>query len=599
MSPSWPEGLPRSLAYPEVTVGQLCSAAARLYGERAAVVDGDETLSFTQLHEQACSFAHALRADGVGKGDVVVLHLSNSLWFLVAYYGSLLSGATVSMANPLQPVGALRAQLTDTGAVVAVTQQNHAHVLLEARTGSALKTVVLMPATTCSPADGSAPVAGTAVVGFAAFTANRPTVPPPVTVTGDDVAHLAYTGGTTGIAKGVRVLHRNVVANVTQMTAWRAAHLPVSDGAGTVTLSPMAGTDDPGLRPGDATTIVVSPLFHAHALINMSFMLLCGTTLVLAGRFSPEALVEDLERYRATYVTGSPTMWHALLDVAGIDQRDLSSVRVISSGAAPIDPVTLDALQRAFPSAVVAEGYGLTEATCLVSANPVLRGHRGKPGSIGLPLFDTRVEIHATEEPAAALGPHEVGELWVKGPQVTAGYLTNPQAIAEQFVDWWLRTGDLGYRDEDGYLFLVGRAKDMLIYKGYNVYPRELEDLITGYPGVGAAAVVGRHDPRVGQEPVAFVVPEPGAVVDPQGVLSYVAENVVPYKKIRAVHLVAELPTSAAGKILKNELTQRVNADAGQPERVRTEKPWKPRISTPCWTRSGPSSVRRSFRRRR
>jgi len=563
VSTYWPEGLPRSLTYPDVTVGHLSAAAARLYGDRAAVVDGDQTLSFGRLHEEACAFAHALHADGVGRGDVVLLHLSNSLWFLVAYYGTLQSGASVSMANPLQPVAGLRAQLTDTGAVVAVTEQNQARTLSDARTGSALKTVVVMPPTACSPADGPGPVSGPGVVEFAAFTAGRPTAPPPVTVTGEDVAHLAYTGGTTGVAKGVRVLHRNVVANVTQMVVWRASHLPVSDSAGTLTLLPMVGSDDPGVRPGAATTIVVSPLFHAHALINANFLLLCGTTHVLGGRFSPDALVDAIERHRATYVTGSPTMWHALVDVPGIDKRDLTSVRVISSGAAPIDRTTLDALQHAFPSAVVAEGYGLTEATCLVSANPVLRGHTGEPGSVGLPMFDTTVEIRAAEDPAVLLGPHEVGELWVKGPQVTAGYLNNPQATAEQFVGGWLRTGDLGYLDSDGLLFLVGRAKDMLIYKGYNVYPRELEDLLVRHPGVAAAAVVGRRDARVGQEPVAFVVPKQGALLDAQEVMSYVSKNVVPYKKIRAIHLVDELPTSAAGKVMKNELTQRANNGSG------------------------------------
>jgi long-chain acyl-CoA synthetase len=563
MSAGWPERLPRSLSYPEVTVADLSAAGAWLYGDRAAVVDGEETLSFTQLYEHAGAFAQALHAAGVGRGDVVLLHLSNSLWFLVAYYGTLLSGASVSMANPLQPVDALRAQLTTTAAVVGVTQHSQAELLLAARSDSALLSVVVMPPTSCSPAEGVKPVSGSGVVDFGAFTAGRPTAPPEVLVTGDDVAHLAYTGGTTGVPKAVRVLHRNVVANVSQMTAWRASHLPVMDSTGMLTLEPIPGIDDPGVLPAAATTIVVSPLFHAHALINTNFLLLCGTTIVLSGRFTPEALVDAIEGYRATYVTGSPAMWHALVDLPGLDERDLSSARVISSGAAPIDLGTLEVLQRAFPSAVVAEGYGLTEATCLVSACPVLRDHPGKPGSVGLPTFDTTVEIHALEDRVVVLGPNQVGELWVKGPQVADGYLEDPRATAEQFGDGWLRTGDLGYVDEDGYLFLVGRAKEMLIYKGYNVYPRELESILLRHPGVAAAAVVGRDDPRVGQEPVAFVVPEQRAVLTPQEVMAYVAENVVAYKKIRAVHLVDQLPTSETGKVLKKELANRVNGTAG------------------------------------
>jgi long-chain acyl-CoA synthetase len=567
----WPDGLPRTLTYPEVTVGQLCTSAARLYGDRTAVVDGDETVSFTALHERACAFAQALRADGVGAGDVVVLHLANSLWFLVTYYGALLAGATVSMANPLQPVGGLRAQLADTGAVVAVTQQ--AGLLAQAGQGSAVRRIVVTPPTACAPAGTAGPVAAPAAIEFGKFVDGMPTVPPAIAVTGADVAHLAYTGGTTGVSKGVRVLHRNVIANVTQMTTWRASHLPVADAAGTLTLVPAVGAEDPGLRPGSATTIVVSPLFHAHALINASFMVLCGTTLVLGGRFAPDALLNAIERHRATYVTGSPAMWHALVEVPGTERRDLTSVRVISSGAGPIDPATLDALQRVFPSAVVAEGYGLTEATCLVSANPVLRGYAGTPGSVGVPLFDTDVEIRATGEPGEVLEPRQVGELWVRGPQVAAGYLGDPAATAEQFVDGWLRTGDLGYFDEDGLLFLVGRAKEMLIYNGYNVYPRELEELLSRHPGVVAAAVVGRRDSRAGQVPVAFVVPAQGARLDPGEVMAFVAEQVVPYKKVRAIHLIDQLPTSPAGKILKVELTRMANHNPAPPPDIDAAAP--------------------------
>jgi long-chain acyl-CoA synthetase len=216
-------------------------------------------------------------------------------------------------------------------------------------------------------------------------------------------------------------------------------------------------------------------------------------------------------------------------------------------------------MRRHRSSAVVAEGYGLTEATCLVSANPVRRGYPGKVGSVGVPLFDTDVEIRATGEPGEVLEPRQVGELWVRGPQVTAGYLGDPATTAEQFVDGWLRTGDLGYRDEDGLLFLVGRAKEMLIYNGYNVYPCELEELLSRHPGVAAAAVVGRRDSRAGQVPVAFVVPAQGARLDPGEVMTFVAEQVVPYKKVRAIHLIDQLPTSPAGKILKVELTRMAN----------------------------------------
>ncbi|MGN9842579.1 class I adenylate-forming enzyme family protein [Nonomuraea sp. H19] len=550
MSAYWPEGLPASLDYPELTVGELLTVAAELYGDRTAVVDGAERLTFAQLREHAAAFAHGVRDAGVGEGDVVLLHLSNSMWFLVGYYGALLAGATVSPANPLQPAPGLRAQLLDTGAALAVSHPAHVATLREAAAGAAVRTIVTVPPSACAPSAGH-PETGTS---FAEFVAGRPAAAPKTAAAPDDVAHLAYTGGTTGVPKGVRVLHRNVVANVTQMTAWRAAHLVTADHR----LRPIPGVPEAGVRPGNAVTVLVSPLFHAHALINMNFLLLCGTTIVLTGRFSPELLLTEIERHRATYVTGSPAMWHAVLDSPGLDGRDLSAVQVISSGAAPMDPATLRALGTAFPNAMISEGYGLTEATCLVAAAPLLRSARRKTGSVGLPIFDTAVEVRPVTGEAVALGPNEAGELWVRGPQVTGGYLNQPEASAEQFAGGWLRTGDIGYVDEDGFLFIADRAKDMLIYKGYNVYPRELEDILHGHPGVAAAAVVARSVPRAGEEPVAFVVPRPGALLDPGEVMAYVAERVLPYKKIRTVHVVDALPTSAAGKVLKAELRARL-----------------------------------------
>ncbi|MFG2000518.1 class I adenylate-forming enzyme family protein [Spirillospora sp. NPDC048911] len=564
MSPYWPEGLPTSLDYPELTVGEIITAAARLYRDRTAVVDGDERLTFAQLGEHVAAFAHAVRDAGVRDGDVVLLHLPNNVWFLVGYYGALLAGATVSLTNPLQPAPGLRALLLDTGAVLAVSHPAHVATLLEAGRETGLRTVVVVPPTACAPsaassADEKPPAPGAEVVTLADFAAGRPAVPPEISVSGEHVAHLAYTGGTTGVPKGVRVLHRNVVANVVQMMAWRAAHL-VSIESGGLRLRPVPGVDDAGVRPGDAVTVMVSPLFHAHALIHTNFLLLSGTTIVLTGRFSPELLLAEIERHRATFVTGSPTMWHALLDSPEVGDRDLSSVQVISSGAGPIDPATLQALGTAFPNAMISEGYGLTEATCLVSAAPLLRGARRKPGSVGVPIFDTTVEIRpvtsgtAPSGPLGPLGPGETGELWVRGPQVTAGYLDRPEETADQFAGGWLRTGDIGHLDDEGFVFIADRAKDMLIYKGYNVYPRELEDILHDHPDVGAAAVVARSVPHAGQEPVAFVVPRSGADVDPDELMAFVAERVLPYKKIRAVRVVGTLPTSPSGKILKSEL---------------------------------------------
>ncbi|MFZ2177305.1 MAG: AMP-binding protein [Rhodococcus sp. (in: high G+C Gram-positive bacteria)] len=552
MSTKSPDWLAAGLVYPDVTMAVWAPSMAALYGDRAAIIDGERTCTYRDLDARSAQFADALRSSGIVARDVVLLHLGNSIEFLVAYYGSLRVGATVTLVNPLQPEPGLRKQIEETRAVAAVTQSQQLGTLLGAAASTTLSVIVVV---------SDEPVAaGTdhSVVRFDDFIAGRPTQFAPASVSGDDIAHIAYTGGTTGISKGVRVLHRNVVANVTQMCAWRAGRqLAVVDGGG-LELRSIENLDVHGVIPGDGATAVVSPMFHAHALINTSFLLMCGLTQVLAGRFDPARMLALVEEHRVSYITGSPAMWHALATHPDLAFRDTSSVRVVSSGAAPIDHVTLEALEVAFPNARVAEGYGLTEGTCVVTAAPLVAGSSYRLGSVGLPMFDTEVEIRSSGDPTAPLGEGERGELWVRGPQVTDGYLGHPEITAEQYVDGWLDTGDIAYRDSDGYVYICDRAKDMLIYKGYNVYPRELEEILVSHPAVSTAAVIGREAGAVGQEPVAFVVPLAGAEIDVDELKAFVAEQVLPYKKIRDVVVIDALPTSVAGKILKTDLRTRL-----------------------------------------
>ncbi|MFD6856394.1 class I adenylate-forming enzyme family protein [Rhodococcus sp. NPDC060090] len=545
------EWLDTALSYPQTSMTVWAPSMSAMYGDRAAVVDGDRVLSYRELDEKSAQFAGALSAAGVVEHDVVLMHLGNCADFHVAYYGALRVGAAVTLVNPLQPQPGLRRQIEETGAVAAVTQSQQFDTLLGASADTTIRLIAVV--SDDSVEAGAVDTIQFDTVQFDELLARHSTEFVPAQVSGDDVAHIAYTGGTTGISKGVRVLHRNVVGNVTQMCGWRAGYQTVVND-GLVSLEKIDGLDIAGVVPGEGATIVVSPLFHAHALINTSFLLACGLTQVLAGRFDPARMLELIEIHRASYITGSPAMWHALATHPDVATRDLSTVRVVSSGAAPIDHVTLEALGVAFPNATIAEGYGLTEGTCVVTAMPLVRGLGYRIGSVGLPVFDTQIEIRPQGDTTATVGPNERGELWIRGPQVTDGYLGHPEITAEQYVDGWLATGDIAYRDDDGYLFIADRAKDMLIYKGYNVYPRELEEILVTHPSVSTAAVVGRDVGATGQEPVAFVVPLAGADVDEDELMAYVAERVLPYKKIRDVVVLDSLPTSAAGKILKTDL---------------------------------------------
>jgi long-chain acyl-CoA synthetase len=278
---------------------------------------------------------------------------------------------------------------------------------------------------------------------------------------------------------------------------------------------------------------------------GLNLTTLIGTTLVLHLRFDPGRYLEDAERFRITSMGGAPPIYVALLAHPDIDKRDLSSVLSISSGAAPLPVEVIEELCRRFPDARIGEGYGLTEVTMGATSNPSWRSGVRKVGTVGVPVFDTEVKLVD-------------GEVCIRGPQVMRGYHNRADATAEVLgEDGWLRTGDVGVIDDDGYLTIVDRKKDMLIYKGYNVYPRELEEVLFQHPAVANAAVVGKRDVAVGELPVAFVVlhdPES----DPREVLDWVNTRVTPYKKLRDIHVVDEIPVSAAGKVLRRELRARL-----------------------------------------
>ncbi|MFF2503617.1 class I adenylate-forming enzyme family protein [Streptomyces sp. NPDC058067] len=549
-----PKGMPAHLSYPEASVGDLLAGSARRYPDRVALRDGDHTLTFAELHEQALRFARGLRERGITEGDVVALHQPNSLWFPVTYYGILLAGAVVAPVNPTLPPAALRAQLDEAGARAVVTHPATAAALREAGT-EGLEPVVLVPPSDAAPGD-PAPVDG--MVPLAALLAAGPEPGPRVSP--DAVAHLSFTGGTTGRSKAVEVRHRHVVANCLQFTCWRAAALPVMDPDGGVFLDPVDGAATEYITPpGEGVSIAVAPFFHAMGLVSQSIGILSGATVVLCGRFEPGRFLDQAEKFAATTIAGSPALFHALLATPSAQGRALPTVRVVSSGAAPIDTTTLRALRTLFPRACVVEGYGLTEATMGVTSGITDPDDLVPIGSVGLPVFDTDVEIRDLVDTGRCVPDGETGELWARGPQITAGYPGHPELTAEQFVDGWLRTGDLARCDEHGHVYIVGRAKDMLIYKGYNVYPGQLEEILSGHPAVAQVSVVGVPSAEAGEIPVAYVVaradasPGAGPALGEE-LMAHVSARVAPYQRVREVRFLEALPTSAAGKILKAEL---------------------------------------------
>ncbi len=513
---SWPPGLPGSLVYPEVPAGAILAGAVRRFGDRVAFARGDESMTYRELGDRAAQAAHGLAARGVRPGDRVALRMPNCLAYPVAYYGTLLAGAVFVPVNPLLPEAAAARQIADAGAAVTLT---------------------------------AADVPG--------LCAGQPTSWPEVAIDLHGLAHLAYTGGTTGESKGVRLPHRNVVVNTLQYACWVSGSVPALDEAGGLVLDQVGPEEEYPTRLGTSVVINLTPRFHAMGTIaGLNALLLMGFTTVLHDRLDPGAYLADAERLRITSIGGAPALFAALLNHPDIATRDLTSVRVISSGAAPMPVEMINRMRAVAPDAVVTEGYGLTEVTMAATLGPVHRSGVRKAGTVGVPIFDTEVVVVGADGRPAPVG--ERGEVCIRGPQVMTGYHNRQDATAEVLVDGWLHTGDVGVLDEDGYLSIVDRMKDMLLYKGYNVYPRELEEILAAQPGVLAAAVVGKPDAAVGELPVAFVVPASPAVTA-ESLMAAVNEQVVAYKRLRDVVFVDQIPVSAAGKVLKRELRGRLS----------------------------------------
>jgi long-chain acyl-CoA synthetase len=369
-----------------------------------------------------------------------------------------------------------------------------------------------------------------------------------------DLAHLAYTGGTTGVSKGVMLTHFNVVANVLQVSYWSGGgNVSFKDGILDVLRMEGDREDDHPAPFGKGKALVVVPWFHAMGTVGYLNNLICsGMTLIVFPRFDAGQYLQGIEKYEANTIGGAPQLFIPLVNHPDFKKYNLSSIRLVASGAAPLPLPVLQQMLRSFPG-VVGEGYGLTEVSMCSNLNPPYRDGL-RAGSVGLPLQDTEVKIVDLESGIRRLNPGEVGEVCIKGPQVMQGYWNKPEETQHILRDGWVYTGDIGREDEDGFFYIVDRKKDMLIYKGYNVYPRDLEELMAKHPAVQQCAVVGKNDPEAGEIPVGFVVLKQGASATAEELMEYCGKNVSAYKRIRQIILKTQLPVSGAGKILKTEL---------------------------------------------
>ncbi len=560
----WPKGMPTSIDYPVIPVGEIIRGCANRFEDHTAIIYQDKHYSYRELYDDSLRFANALKNNGFGKGDVIAIHMPNCPQYVVAYYGILLSGATFSPANPLLPPKDLAHQLNDCGAKAVITWDVAAPVIQVVYNNTELKLAIVT---------GDKEVLEDEAIDTSNYTNNWVSFrefiekgeATELNIDIDpkkDLAHLAYTGGTTGPSKGVMLPHYNVVTNTIQFSCWGNAHLPKLTEDGLI-IEPVderltGGVEEFLAEIGEDSLVNLTPWFHAMGTVGyLNNPFLGGATLILHQRFDPGLYLQDAEKYKVTTIGGAPPIYVALIRHPDFMKRDLSSVKKINSGAAPLPVELINVLNKRFPNTLINEAYGLTEVTMGALANPSFKSGVRKAGTVGIPVFDTEVRISPIDGSDEALPPGVEGEICIKGPQVMLGYYNKPEETKAVLKDGWLRTGDIGILDEDGYVSIVDRKKDMLIYKGYNVYPRELEELLFTHSAVANAAIIGKPDPEAGEIPKAYVTLKEDADATEEELLNFVNNLVTPYKKIRELEFIDEIPVSAAGKVLKRVLRDR------------------------------------------
>jgi len=549
----YPQEVPATLAYPECSIAQFLTDAARRFPAHEAVYFMGKSVTYRELHASATRLARELAVRGIAKGDRVAIMLPNCPQAVIAYYAVLFAGAVVVQTNPLYVERELEHQLKDSGASAIITLDlfydrvarvrgeipeegpvpKLQHIIV-----TSLKDGLPFPKNLLYPIkqrkEGFRSIIPYGKWGVIAY--NRllkgtgPNVSLPEPGKGDELAALQYTGGTTGTPKGVMLTHANFVANTLQTSAW------------------CYKAED-----GKERFLAALPLFHVFGLtVVMNMAVLKAGTLILLPRFETETVLKTIAERKPTIFPGAPTMYVALINHPNASKFDLSSVNVCISGSAAL-PLEVQEQFEALSEGRLIEGYGLTEATPVTHANPIW-GNR-KIGTIGIPFPDTDA---AVMDPVTGklLPPGQLGELIIRGPQVMKGYWNRPKETEDALRNGWLRTGDLATMDEDGYFTIMDRIKDVIIASGFNIYPREVEEVLFEHPAVREAAVIGVKDGYRGETVKAYIVLKEGWQVSRGQLDRWCRERLAAFKVPQYYAFRETLPKTMVGKVLRRKLAE-------------------------------------------
>jgi acyl-CoA synthetase (AMP-forming)/AMP-acid ligase II len=511
---------------PDVPLTHFLLERMKRFGDKAALIDGPSgrTLTYAQLIGAIRLVASSLSKRGFGKGDVFAIYSPNLPEYAVAFHAVSLVGGTVTTVNPLYTADELTKQMNDSGAKYLLTISMFLPNAQAAAAKSGVEEIF-----TFDPAEGATP--------FATLLQSDGQLPDVPINPAEDVVVLPYSSGTTGLPKGVMLTHRNIVANMAQCEG--------------ITNFSMVTADD--------TIMGFLPFFHIYGMVViMNMSLARGASIVTMPRFDLPQFLELIQKHKITRANVVPPVLVALAKHPLVDQYDLSSLVEMTSGAAPLGADLAEAVVQRLGCNIV-QGYGLTETSPVSHVCPNFP-EMIKRAAVGFPIPNTETVVVSVET-GEAVGYNQNGEIWIRGPQVMKGYLNNPNATAATIDnDGWLHTGDIGYVDDDGYLFIVDRLKELIKYKGFQVAPAELEGLLLTHPAIADAAVIPSPDEEAGEIPKAFVVLKPGATATADEIMAWVAERVSPHKKIRRLEFTEQVPKSLSGKILRRVLVDQERA---------------------------------------
>jgi long-chain acyl-CoA synthetase len=546
----YPEDILPVNEYDDRPLYDFLKEAGTNYPNKIAIHFLGKELNFRELYEEAAAFADQLSQLGTQKGDRVAIMLPNCPQAVIAYYGTLMAGGVAVQTNPLYMDRELVHQLNDSGTKIIVCLDALLPKVKRVLSDTCLEKVIVtgiqdylpFPKNKLYPMTQKGKLPKREEVraheGFYFFKdlikqGNRAFQPVAVSAK-EDLALLQYTGGTTGLAKGVMLTHLNLIANTKQACSWMYKN-----------------------KYGEETILGVLPFFHVYGMtIVMNLSILFASKMVILPRFNVEEVLETIQKQRPTIFPGAPTMYIGLINHPKIGEYDLSSIKSCISGSAPLPPEVQERFETITGGKLV-EGYGLSEASPVTHCN-LIWGNRVK-GSIGIPYPDTEARIISAETGEEA-DVNEVGELIVKGPQIMQGYWNRPEDTADVLKEGWLYTGDVAYMDERGYFYIVDRKKNMIIASGYNIYPREVEDVLFEHPDVLEAAVVGVPDPYRGETVKAFIVLKEGRTVSEKTLDQHCRARLAAYKVPRSYEFREELPKTSIGKVLKRTLIEEENS---------------------------------------